>query len=366
MTNHETLQSLEAPALIVTCASGREGEARRELRKILGDIDARPLYMKGNLLVEVGAGTADGILAALRSAETATIARCVPVTVKASVGPAVGHLQTLRQAAVGLVDFAEGDTFRVACKRRGDHDFSSPDVQREIGLHLEKHTPATFAFDEPDYMLFVEIYQDIAFLGCVPRDRVLVKTITKMRKYAPGQRPLNRAEAKLREALAAFPVTVDRATRALDLGAAPGGWTKVLATQGAQVVAVDPAELAPEVAGLPNVTHFRGRAEEYLEGYPSAAFDLITNDMNCDPVESAELVRSLLPLLAPKGAVIMTVKFMTRNRRKHLRDVTGILRPHFEEFRQKHLPHNARETTLFLAARLPAGETREASDDEPS
>ncbi len=366
MMNHETIQALQAPALIVTCAAGREGEARRELRKILGDIDARPLYMKGNLLVEVGVGTTDEVLAAIRSAETATIARCVPVTVKASIGPAVEHLQTLYHAALRLVDFAEGETFRVACKRRGDHDFSSQDVQREIGLHLEKHTPAAFAFDEPDYVLFAEIYQDIAFLGCVPRDRVLVKTITKMRKYAPGKRPLNRAEAKLREALAAFPVTVDRTTRALDLGAAPGGWTKVLAAQGAQVVAVDPAELAPEVAGLPNVTHFRGRAEEYLEGCPSAAFDLITNDINRDPVESAELVRSLLPLLAPDGAVITTVKFMTSNRRKHIRDVAGILRPHFEEFRQKYLPHNARETTLFLAGRLPAGETREASEGEPA
>lgn len=352
MSNQERIQRLPMPTFIVTCAAGREGDARRELRKVLGDIDARALYMKGNLLLTVSAGETDDVMDAVRAAETATIARCIPVSVKASIGPTAEHLRTLSEAALKTADFTEGDTFRVECKRRGNHEFSSRDVQREIGLHLEQQTPAAFAFEDPAYIIPVEIYQDIAYLGCLPRDRVLVKTITKMRKYAPGKRPLNRAEAKLREALKAFGVVVDSTTRALDLGAAPGGWTKVLAAHGAQVVAVDPADLAPEVAALPNVAHFPGRAEEYAATSPAQLFDLITNDMNCDPAESAELIRSLLPLLRPGGAVIMTVKFVTRSRKKHVREVSGSLGPHFGDLQERHLPHNARETTIFLRGRL--------------
>ncbi len=352
MGDGDRVEGLGVPTFIVTCAAGREGEARGELRKVLGEIDARPLYMKGNLLLKVAAGTTDDVLETLRASETATIARCVPVAVKASIGAAVEHLQTLREAALTIADFSEGDTFRVECKRRGNHRFSSGDVQREIGLHLEEHTLAVFAFEDPKYIIPVEIYQDVAYLGCLPRDRVLVKTITRMRKYAPGKRPLNRAEAKLREALKAFDVTVDATIRALDLGAAPGGWTKVLAALGAHVVAVDPAELAPEVAALPNVTHFRGRAEEYPTASPGQQFDLITNDMNCDPVESAELVRSLFCLLRSGGDVIMTVKFVTRKRRKHVADVVELLAPHFAECREKRLPHNARETTVLLRGHL--------------
>lgn len=361
MPDQDRIRRLPKPTFIITCAAGREGDARRELRQILGDIDARALYMKGNLLLTVSAGGTDDVLDALRVADTATIARCIPVAVRASIGPTAEHVGTLREAALEIAEFAHGDTFRVECKRRGDHQFSSRDVQREIGLHLEQQTPGAFAFEDPAYIIPVEIYQDIAYLGCLPRDRVLVKTITKMRKYAPGKRPLNRAEAKLREALKAFEVAVDSTTRALDLGAAPGGWTKVLAAHGAQVVAVDPADLAPEVAALPNVTHFPGRAEEYLATSPAEQFDLITNDMNCDPAGSAELVRALLPLLRAGGVVIMTVKFVTRNRKKHVREVSDALGRHFESLQERHLPHNARETTVLLNGRLAPGQVSDPS-----
>ena len=40
----------------------------------------------------------------------------------------------------------------------------------------------------------------------------------------------------------------------VDLGAAPGGWTVVLAERGARVIAVDPGRLAPEVARRRGVT----------------------------------------------------------------------------------------------------------------
>ena len=66
--------------------------------------------------------------------------------------------------------------------------------------------------------------------------------------------PPSRAYLKLWEActrLGAYPGPGDRC---LDLGAAPGGWSWALAQLGAEVIAVDKADLAPQVAGLPNVT----------------------------------------------------------------------------------------------------------------
>ncbi|MFP4312642.1 MAG: SAM-dependent methyltransferase, partial [Nitriliruptoraceae bacterium] len=48
--------------------------------------------------------------------------------------------------------------------------------------------------------------------------------------------------------------------RCLDLGAAPGGWTWLLAWTGAQVLAVDRAPLDPRIAQLPNVSEQRGSA----------------------------------------------------------------------------------------------------------
>ena len=47
----------------------------------------------------------------------------------------------------------------------------------------------------------MEIFQDIAFLGMNPATRLLRKPLRRMRIWAPGERPISRAELKLREAL---------------------------------------------------------------------------------------------------------------------------------------------------------------------
>lgn len=71
----------------------------------------------------------------------------------------------------------------------------------------------------------------------------------------------SRARAKLAEAALrcdAFRVALEDAKTAVDVGAAPGGWTQFLASRGVAVVAVDPAE----IPDLPNgCRHLRETAE---------------------------------------------------------------------------------------------------------
>lgn len=53
---------------------------------------------------------------------------------------------------------------------------------------------------------------------------------------------------------------------AIDVGACPGGWTSYLADScGYNVIAIDPAELHPDVAARPGVHHIQARAAESLE-----------------------------------------------------------------------------------------------------
>ena len=72
--------------------------------------------------------------------------------------------------------------------------------------------------------------------------------------------PPSRAYLKLWETFARLRRQPAAGDRCLDLGAAPGGWTWLLARTGAEVVAVDKAALAPEVARLRNVTWREGSA----------------------------------------------------------------------------------------------------------
>ena len=72
--------------------------------------------------------------------------------------------------------------------------------------------------------------------------------------------PPSRAYLKLWEAFTVLREWPRVGEHCLDLGAAPGGWTWVLAALGARVTSVDKAALDPSVASRSNVRHLEGSA----------------------------------------------------------------------------------------------------------
>ena len=90
----------------------------------------------------------------------------------------------------------------------------------------------------------------------------------------------NRAELKIAEALQLLCPRVSEAVfsrplLALDVGAAPGGWTGFLATRDpghVSVLAIDPGQLSESVASLPNVRHLACKAEKVSEE-PESIFE---------------------------------------------------------------------------------------------
>ena len=332
---------------VVTTAPGFEGDARRELRRLLPGAEAANLPMRGNVRLSSPLGREE-TLAILRDAETRTIAAIVPVDALVRLTKEPASLDALLAALPWGELLARGQTFVVRCKRRGEHEWDSRDLQRRLGLFLEQTTGAVAQLvGDVAREVAVEVYQGIAYLGVFDPAARVQKPLRCKRKYPPGCRPLNRAELKLREALDAFEIEPAAAWRVLDIGAAPGGWTKVLAGMVAEVIAVDPAELDPAVAALPNVRHLRCRAEA-LDPAAIGSLDLLVNDMNMDGTESAGIMCSLAPLLPAGRPAIMTVKFPSGRWRRLLQDAAEKLAPCYEVAQTKHLPHNRSETTLLL------------------
>eukprot|EP00903_Cladosiphon_okamuranus_P009874 g9380.t1 len=66
-----------------------------------------------------------------------------------------------------------------------------------------------------------------------------------------------RAFYKITEVYARAELSFGEDWTAIDIGAAPGGWTSFLASKCRRVLSVDPAELDPAVLALPNVVHVR-------------------------------------------------------------------------------------------------------------
>jgi len=86
-----------------------------------------------------------------------------------------------------------------------------------------------------------------------------------MRRFAREESRVSRSEFKLLEALEIFKIELPKRGVALDLGAAPGGWTHVLRQREQYVTAVDPGRLDKRLVADRSIRHKRMTAEEYLE-----------------------------------------------------------------------------------------------------
>lgn len=105
--------------------------------------------------------------------------------------------------------------------------------------------------------------------------------------------PPSRAYLKLWEALTRLGARPGPGARCLDLGATPGGWTWVLASLGAEVLAIDKAPLDPAVAAMPGVT-WRDESAFALEPDSVGAIDWLFSDIICYPARLLALVRRWL------------------------------------------------------------------------
>jgi len=329
---------------LVTVSSGFEAEAREEIKRLVPNAKIHSLFFKGNLLVELHPSV--DFCTLLRKAETQYIGRIFPIEKMVKISKSEESIVRICEEILRLGKLREGETFVVRCKRRGSHNFTSQDVERKLGSMLEEKINVSVDLRNPQKIVTVQIFQDKAFIGISDAEQLIVKEIKIFKKYKSGERPLTRAEHKIKEALKAFNLETKKDFRVLDLGAAPGGWTKVLSGLAGMVVAVDPADLDPSVKTLSNVIHLKCKAEEIPRDI--GKFDLVLNDMNLDPAESARIMVDLADLLKRDSAAIMTVKFVTRNRKKHLSQALEILKAGYTGFKIKRLPHNRYEATVFM------------------
>jgi len=329
---------------LATSSAGFEIEAKKEILRLVPNAEVHSLFFKGNLLIKCPSST--DLISILKENETRYVGSITPVNKAIKISKKKSDLKRVYDEILNLNMLKKGERFVVCCKRRGKHEFTSRDVEREIGGLLEESLGAIVDLKNPAKIVTIQIFQDIAFIGVIRADEVLKKEIKIFRKYKCGERPLTRAEHKLREAIRIFNIEIKPNFRVLDLGAAPGGWTKILAGLVDHVISVDPADLDPSVKSLPNITHLKCKAEDIPRNI--GPFDLIVNDMNIEPLKSAKIMVKLADLLKKDSVALMTVKFITRNRKKHVSDAIDTLKAKYKDFKVRRLPHNRYETTIYM------------------
>jgi 23S rRNA (cytidine2498-2'-O)-methyltransferase len=124
-------------------------------------------------------------------------------------------------------------------------------------------------------------------VGVVPaREAISLAPGGRRRMRRAADAP-SRAAMKLEEALDQLGHEPGRGEECADLGAAPGGWTQRLVERGARVVAVDPANLRPELTRHPKVRHVKESAFSFE---PEEPVDWLFCDMAWRPLEVAQLL----------------------------------------------------------------------------
>lgn len=107
--------------------------------------------MPGRIIVETGE--------AKKAAEAASE---VPGVV--STYPATKVDASIEEMKEASESFGYGETFGVDANRSGKHDFTSRDIEEELGAHIEDFSGASVDLDNPDTLLGVDVRSDEAYL----------------------------------------------------------------------------------------------------------------------------------------------------------------------------------------------------------
>jgi 23S rRNA (cytidine2498-2'-O)-methyltransferase len=233
--------------------------------------------------------------------------------------------------------------------------YSSGLLNQALATAIAEETGAVESIKKPQIVVSLLCAADKAYLGISLAKENLSAWPGGARHFAQTPEQISRAEFKLLEALEVFGVALPAHGRVLDLGAAPGGWARLLVEAGLQVVAVDPANLDPRVKGLPGLEHFRGYAEFYLEDAVRThqRFDVIVNDMRMDARDAARLLGLASRCLQSDGFVISVFKLPHAthdiNPLTTLQHALSLLEKNYGIVQARQLFHNRQEVTVVTA-----------------
>lgn len=343
--------------LIVTYYPRFRHLAFEELNRAGMNIDAElRLDVDSTLITYPGASNEPA--AALKALKPTFVQHISPVHLSIEITGDPADLQELALAALSMSARLDSDTpFAVQCRkgrisvggRHGEAPYTSKDVEVRVGRALETRG---FPVDllNPVDVVSIYLHGSAAYLGVsATEDNLSVQADEHRLVSAGGKVLVSRAEHKLREALNVFQISLRGVRSVLDLGAAPGGWSRVMADRGVRVTAVDPGRLSDTLAQYSNIEHVPSRIEHVSLG--NVQFDMVLNDMNVDAGESAALMCMAAQYGAPGCAGIMTIKLSSRKPLDTIDRTRHILSHAWLVEEMRHLFHNRQEVTVLLRRR---------------
>ncbi len=354
-----TSSETDAEGVIFSCDPEFASVALREWKELLaGTTDAEPTWLDdGTALCKTGAAF-DTVADLAASRGTIFLRHLAPVQRVVALGGDEGDVGLLTDAASELAYLLNPyETFAVQSRFLSEmpRPYRKFTLNEALSARLTAQTGAQMDCKVPASVVSVLCTPDTAYVG-------VSRTLQNLSAWPGGEHrfkrddaQISRAEFKLLEAIDVFGLALPAQGKALDMGAAPGGWTRVLRQLNIRIVAVDPADLDARFRRDPNVTHIPAIIEAFLPTLKTR-FDLVVNDMRMEADESVERMLAVSRHLLPGHLAIMTLK-LTRGTQAH-RDILGEVRQSLSRLERdydiigaRQLFHNRSEVTVAMRTR---------------
>jgi 23S rRNA (cytidine2498-2'-O)-methyltransferase len=225
-------------------------------------------------------------------------------------------------------------------------EFHTPvKLKNRIDEWIDNHPRTTSVVKDMDVVISAYVSQMKIFWGISKPSENLSSWSGGAIHYRKLATDISRAKYKLMEAEDVFCINFNRFQNALDIGAAPGGWSSLLLERGVQVVAVDPAEMDRSLMQRQGFRHIRKNAAELK--FNSAEFDLLVCDMSWNPIQMANLLIHIFPAIHRGGTIITTIKLIHGKPFVTLKTVKNIFSSSLRLIKAKQLFHNREELTCY-------------------
>ncbi|MFC7680035.1 SAM-dependent methyltransferase [Paenibacillus sp. GCM10028914] len=332
--------------IICTANHGFAPYAQEELRRLFGSLKSTML-IPGEVFVVTLGTTLENAIERITEKSPIFLRHLFPVLMEIPGGDKDFALQ---QAVSYLLkrEYIEGTRVSVQIRKaEGSSWTDSPGALRDQVQEQLSPMEVEYTVTDPEWIISLFVAKDTWYVGVSRPESNLSDWNGGAIRFQREEGQISRAKFKLLEAEKQFEIPFSSFRHALDIGAAPGGWSSFLLERGLQVTAVDPAKMHESLLDHPNLKIVNKNAADVK--FKESQFDLLVCDMSWSPKLMARMVTDLLYSLRSGGTAVVTVKLLTKKPMALVHEIIDI----FEDSRMqiqgaKQLFHNRDEITLYM------------------
>ncbi|NOU96940.1 methyltransferase domain-containing protein [Paenibacillus sp. LMG 31456] len=338
------VETVESSVFIGTANHGFGQQAQEEIRRLFGNEAKFSHVVPAEIfLYSLPVGKMDAISKVLEQ-EPMFLRHMQPVDVELDWDGSVAALQAWIHDSFQLT---EGTKLAIQIRKTEQvSQLSTGECKKALDSVLTDAYAIVPVAKDAELILSVYLTPERAYAGISKPTDNLSDWAGGAIRFRKEDGQVSRAKFKLLESEVAFGLDFTQYRSAVDVGAAPGGWTSLLLERGIKVTAIDPAKLDAGLLKHPNLTFHKKNASDVV--LQPDSFDLLVCDMSWSPRQMARLVKGLLHALQSGGTAIITVKLMHKKPFQTVRELLEDVEPELVLQKAKQLFHNREELTLFF------------------